>query len=1035
MNDEDKSKDQLLAELQALKRDLARSGPQESWKTEDAHWRESPEGQEAFYRHIVESQTELVLRFDLEGTLTFANEASCCFFGKPRDELTGCAFWQHVAEKEREPLRAFLGSFSRESGAGAIEIHAPDSGGRLRLIQWTVRAFWDETREVSGFQAVGRAMGEDEHPGCRLAKDALRRSHQLLRDMERITEAGGWEYDVATGQATWTDEVYRIHGVSPESYDPSRIDASIAFYAGDDREVIARAFQRAVEEGERYDLELRFTDARGRSLWVRTIGQPEMLGGRVRRVYGNIQDITGRKLAEQALLESEGRFRALLECVPNVAVQGYSADGTIGYWNEASTAIYGYSSEEAVGGNVVELIIPPAMRDEARSAIRKMAETGQAEPAGELALMRKDGSLVNVFSSHAVVQIAGHAPELYCMDIDLTDQKRAEEALKKELIRRRVLFEQSRDGMVVLDQTGRAYEANQTFADMLGYPLEEVGQLHVWDWDAQWNRQELEEKIRLVDAEGEFFETVHRRKDGTTYHVEISTSGAVLDGEKHVFCACRDISRRKAAEAALEEARRELEQRVGKRTAELQSANAQLHKEIVERRRSDEALRESEHRFREIAENVQEIFWVATPESLLYINPAFERIFERSRESLYQNPHSLLQAVHPEDRDRMEANYSVNRERMGGSQEGEFRIVLANGSTRWISFRTYPVWDAGCPVRVAGFAEDITVRKEGERSTRLQLELAHALGTARSFEEALRLFLTMGLQMEGIDSGGIYLVEDTGALRLICHKGFSDGFLQRVSHYHADSAQARVASRGKALQWSSPMQLLDMKEMLEAEGIRALVSIPARAEGEVFALLNLASHTADQIQRNVLQPLETIASQIGGLLHRARLTDQLKAQSVRLQDANTALKVVLAQRDQDRAELDESICESIGSLIHPYIDKLRKTRLTEAQTLYVNMLDSNFKEITSPFTRKLSSRLLGLTPIEIRAADLIRQRKTSKEIAEVLGCSERAVLFYRQSIRRKLGLREKKINLQTYLLNLVTITGAVTHESDAHRSD
>jgi len=136
---------------------------------------------------------------------------------------------------------------------------------------------------------------------------------------------------------------------------------------------------------------------------------------------------------------------------------------------------------------------------------------------------------------------------------DITERKKAEEALTNEAIRRRVLIDQSRDGIVVLDQDGKVYEANQRYAEMLGYSAEEVRQLHVWDWDAQWTREQLLEMIRLVDAAGDHFETRHRRKDGTFYDVEISTNGAVLGGRKLVFCVCRDISERKKAEEALRE--------------------------------------------------------------------------------------------------------------------------------------------------------------------------------------------------------------------------------------------------------------------------------------------------------------------------------------------------------------------------------------------------------------------------------------------------------------------------------------------------
>jgi len=148
------------------------------------------------------------------------------------------------------------------------------------------------------------------------------------------------------------------------------------------------------------------------------------------RILGFFQDITDRKRVEEILIASEQRFRQVLQDIPSLAVQGYSPDGTTQYWNHASELLYGYTAREAIGRNLLDLIIPPEMRGEVQQAIRMMAETGRAIPASELALQHKDGSRVEVFSSHAIVQTPGKPQELFCIDIDISERKRAEEALK-----------------------------------------------------------------------------------------------------------------------------------------------------------------------------------------------------------------------------------------------------------------------------------------------------------------------------------------------------------------------------------------------------------------------------------------------------------------------------------------------------------------------------------------------------------------------------------------------------------------------------
>ena len=134
---------------------------------------------------------------------------------------------------------------------------------------------------------------------------------------------------------------------------------------------------------------------------------------------------------ENALRESESRFRILLDRLDSIAVQGYSPDGTVHYWNAGAEKVYGYPASEAIGANLLDLIIPADMRDVVRVHIRHMAETGRGDEPSELVLQRRDGALVPVYSSHAVLKKEGAAAELFCLDIDLTERKRAESELEQ----------------------------------------------------------------------------------------------------------------------------------------------------------------------------------------------------------------------------------------------------------------------------------------------------------------------------------------------------------------------------------------------------------------------------------------------------------------------------------------------------------------------------------------------------------------------------------------------------------------------------
>ena len=142
---------------------------------------------------------------------------------------------------------------------------------------------------------------------------------------------------------------------------------------------------------------------------------------------------------------------------------------------------------------------------------------------------------------------------------------------------------------------------------------------------------------------------------------------------------------------------------------------------------------------------------------------------------------------------------------------------------------------------------------------------------------------------------------------------------------------------------------------------------------------------------------------------------KLEHQARHLQEMNVALKILLEQREKEKIDIRENLVESMQKLVYPYIEKLKNFRLDEESATYVKIIESNIKRITAPMATGLPVKYLGLTPSEVQVADLIRQGKSSKEIALMLHVSPKAVSFHRGNIRRKLGIRNRKINLYTYL--------------------
>lgn len=152
--------------------------------------------------------------------------------------------------------------------------------------------------------------------------------------------------------------------------------------------------------------------------------------------------------------------------------------------------------------------------------------------------------------------------------------------------------------------------------------------------------------------------------------------------------------------------------------------------------------------------------------------------------------------------------------------------------------------------------------------------------------------------------------------------------------------------------------------------------------------------------------------------HQNHLEELVEERTFALEEANTTLEVLLKKREKDKNQLEEDMLFNVRELVMPYLEKIKTGRLDERQNIYFNILESNLNDIISPFVRSLSSKYLKLTPSEIRTSNLIRQGKTTKEIAELLRLSYKTIETHRRNIRKKIGLTNKKTNLTVHLQSI-----------------
>ena len=395
-----------------------------------------------------------------------------------------------------------------------------------------------------------------------------------------------------------------------------------------------------------------------------------------------LRDITDRKQAEAALRESEQRFRDISEAAGEF-IWEVDAQGLYTYVNRAFVTVLGYAEADLVGTLHFYDLHPEEGREKLRAAALEVFARQSPFVEYYNQIVNKEGRVLEVLTNGVpIIGRDGRLMGYRGSDRDVTDERRAQRAVIEEASLRRALIEHSRDGIVVLDGDGKIYDANERYSQMLGYSMEELQQLHVWDWDLQWNREQLQEMARVIDERGDHFETRHRRKDGTWYDVEISTSCTMSGGQKYILCVCRDISARKSAEAA---------------------------------------LRRSEERLKMALAASRLCVWEADIQQGT-VEVVVEHLGIDGAENYPRTIEGAVETLHADDAEGfLGALQKALVER--GAIAYDYRIHAPDGQIHWLStLGQYEFDEAGQPRRIVGTAQDITRRKRADDELRASEE-------------------------------------------------------------------------------------------------------------------------------------------------------------------------------------------------------------------------------------------------------------------------------------------------------------------------
>ncbi len=229
---------------------------------------------------------------------------------------------------------------------------------------------------------------------------------------------------------------------------------------------------------------------------------------------------------------------------------------------------------------------------------------------------------------------------------------------------------------------------------------------------------------------------------------------------------------------------------------------------------------------------------------------------------------------------------------------------------------------------------------------------------------------------------------------------------------------------------------VDKKTGLE---IRSILGVPVQFEDKTVGVLQVVDTKPKRFNEDQMTLLEGLAASAGVAISNAMLYDQtqkeitarketekrlrkrekeLEINSQYLKEMNTALKVLLRKRGEDKKIMEEQVLVNVRRLIAPYLEKLKHANLNEDQASLFEIIEANLADVVSPFTYRLSMKHLGVTKREFDIAGLVRQGRKNKEIARLLGITRRTVETHRRNLRVKLGIDNHKINLRSYLIGM-----------------
>ena len=410
--------------------------------------------------------------------------------------------------------------------------------------------------------------------------------------------------------------------------------------------------------------------------------------------------------------------------------------------------------------------------------------------------------------------------------------------------------------------------------------------------------------------------------------------------------------------------------------------------DIHDRRLAEDALRASEENYRFLVENLREgIYTVDENGKITYVSPGVEFLLGYSRAEILGRDFSEF--IFGEDVEYIKKEFEEAK--ANHLRPSEYRLKTKSGGFRWVRTFSKLIYKGGKVGGLQGVLLDITKYKETEVALR---------ESEKRYRDILE---TMNEGFRVIDEKGFITYANAKLSEMLGYK--ADEMIGRPATEFLDEQSKKVWAR-------------EFEKRKKHESSRYEMTL-VRKDGERVPAIVSPRPIFDE--KGIFRGSYSAIIDIGNLKRTENTLKErekdLKVKTANLEEVNAALRVLLRRMEEDKREMEDKVKLNVQQMIHPYLERLKAAGLSERQRGHLNKLEANLNEIMSPFTQKLLMEHPRLTPAELQIANLIRQGKSSKEIADDLGLSCRTVETHRRNMRNKLGIKDKKGNLRSHLLS------------------